>query len=756
MKVKIRWQVLKVLLDLMKEKYEQSNLFQPSPTNSVTDYFFLADRKQAPHSNHSTIGWALQQTFLDANIAEKSVYNYLHIPVTKQRDQFFLLDKKYPKLFFQYVGFKNFRAFLDWCAENGKLPKAIIEEQTSYLEEHQEQQNQYFYCYFPIQNKVTKAIGTFTNWKTLHLRYLDQYNEEIHLKGKVESKKKQFCITLYKDHTIDLKQDRSITFISLATRNSGPVPFRTIGTYAGVNNLGYPIAGEIIFEKISESVAKTSSPHIGVCAYPSLVNKNIVIERPDNSQPQPSIFPNYRRQQLKKLSGIYIGYIYVLKDNQPTFVEAMTIFRPDGTADCKGYSNIFYSGQLQLFSGGAYAKLVTTTDDDAHHFTYLFELKYQNDQVVNLEGFYVGSYKNKLVSGKEYLHRIANYSVENELKMEQDLREYTYTELFNEQPELASKLKSFLINPKKLKLLSRLNQPVIDERQQKRLAGTYWMYFYSSTRDIRQYVLKIDKTSNRAYLKTNNNQQFQGIFYLKDHFLFVRLESLLDSSEYLIQLLAYVGAPNQQKSVHSVEGIVTGLSNDDRTQRPVSLKTVLIKSKQLFESIACEQIPLASKRFALLNQNKNFPDLGYYLAGSRNNLLETRKGINLKEWKTQKTTDILARPFPNHARAMFKAACFTASEIRPYLTQPEKSEETVLNELAKEFLSQIQEACHHGFGYLEEDRIYFEKQIKTTLSPFASIFRFQDDWLQLDLYQFFRILPAFTTQSPVPTQEFFS
>lgn len=749
MKVKILWQVLKVLLEAMKHEYKTSELFNPVPSDSLTDYYFLTNRKKEEKNPISTIGWALQQTFPEQNIAEKSVYNYVHIPASKQRDQFFMLEKRYPAIFFNYIGFNSFPAFLNWCEKENKLNTVILDEQRSLLHQYKEQKFQYYFCYFPVKKQIVQAIATFKNWQTLQLNYIDFQQKAVQLKGKVETKKKQLYIALSRDYQVGLKQDQSVTFLSLSNIDyTSEQPTLLQGTYAGVNNIGQPIAGKIIFEKITEAIAKTASPRFVTNKYQQLLQQNLIIQKTDTFSPRLNpLNPDNRQKQLNKLSGIYKGYICISKekkDNYPTIVEAISIFRPDGSVECKGYSNIYYNGHIDLFSGGGYAKLATFTEDGAHQFTYLLELKYTDDKVAHMEGVYVGSFKSKLVSGREYFEKLYEYSEENELLINNKLTEYYWADFVNTRPSFCQKLQKYFVKNDQFTLLRQLSSPLASRLQQKRITGVFELYFFSSAKTIRKYILKIDGAANKVWLKTNNNPSNEGTLFIADNYLFLRLQALRESKEYLTQLITFIGNENDKPKLKRLEGIIAGLSDDEHTQRPVSLRCVLIRTKVKFEWASPEQISLGSPAFEQLNKGKLLPDLGYYLSGTNHNFIETHPTTNFQNLRILKNKDIFNKPTHSHAIAMFKAACFTATQINEFIDEDSTIEENQLNQLIEEFLSLVQDAVMHGFGYLPEHIEFLNREKQKSLHKFARAFTVENSTLQIDLCKIYRALPVFS------------
>jgi hypothetical protein len=737
MKVKILWQVLLVLLEEMKHQYQQSAVYHPINTDSVIDYYFLKDRKAEKEYSNSTIGWALQQAFPEMNIAEKSIYNYLYIPATKQRDQFFFLEKRYPDVFFRYIGLQGIGEFLNWCEKENKLTPAILTEQRNLINQLKEQKHRHFFCYFPIGEQIARGLAIFKNWKTLQLKYLDKNQQIVHLSGKIEIRRKQFCIVLYKDQKIDLKQDRSVFFLSFARASAdGQQPFKSAGTYAGVDEKGQATAGEIIMESISEDTYLATAPNFANDKYPHLLKQNLLITHPSQKtflNPTPL---NHQQKQLEKLAGIYKGYICVLKENQPTIIEAISIFRPNGTAYCKGYSNIYYSGHIELISGGAYAKLSTATADGAHQFTYLLELNYKQSDISHIKGSYVGSYKNKLVSGKEYFKRISKYTKEEESIINDDLNECSFDEF--KDKDFAIRLKDFFQNTNRLRLFDKLRQPAISETNKKRIAGNFIMFFHSSSKNIRQYALKMEPKQNKVWIKTKN-RIIEGSYYFVNHFLFIRAESIKNTSEYLIQFIIYIGEDHSKNILNSMEGIAAGLSDDDQIQRPVSLRFRLIRSHTNFEALPSKQIELGSPAFDALN--KEYENLAYYFAGPYDNFLETQAQINFHQNSNLKKTTPFNSSKANYATAMFKAACFTAIELNQYLTDYQDQNLNTVNQLAAEFTKQITEALNHGFGHRENNIQLLNDQKQQSLSRFSQAFNIKNGWIHFDLIQFYRALP---------------
>lgn len=740
MKVKVLWQVLQVLLEEMKKKYETTNKNISKIGNSLTDYYFLTEEKRQAE-NRPTIGWALQQRFPKKKLAEKSVYNYVYIPASKQRDQFFSLKKQYPTIFFQFIGFNNILSFLDWCVDKNKLTTELILQQRELLKAHADQQKQYFFCYFPIKKKVARGIASFTNWNVVQLNYLDSQEKEVQLKGKMERKRKQLSISLSRDYQLDLKQDSEITFLNLFWANDALAEQQFFqGTFVGVDRKGRPIASKIIFEKISAILAKSSELTFVNNKYAELTKNSLLIKNPALS-PLAEIdkISDTRQKQLEKLSGIYLGYICVLKNEQPTLFEAISIIRPDGSVDCKGYSNIYYKGHVKILSGGGYAKLFTITDDGVHQFTYLLELKYKNDQVSHMEGAYVGSFKNKLVSGREYFERKGAYSSDREKEIDIQLQEISFTDLLRKNEPFAVKLRNYYLEREQTSLLHQLAKPIECHFPQERINGTYLLYFFSSARNIRKYILKINVAKNKVFLKTNNRQHI-GTFIISGTFLFLRLQPIRHSKEYLTQVTAFIGDAQTTPRLATIEGVVSGLSDDEHIQRPVSVRCVLIKTEQRYEWQHSEQINLGSPAFAQLNHTSKFPDLGYYLAGSHRNFIETHPIANFKDFRNSKDKELFNKPYFSHGKTLFKAACFTATQVEQYLKQKDIKEEA-LNQLIEELILQLTDAFNHGFGYTQADKKFFEQQKKTTLKRYANAFVNVHEYLRIDKSVIHRYLP---------------
>lgn len=752
MKVKVLWQTLKVLLETMKAQYQNSERFNPVSVDSVTDYYFLASREKNEKNPMSTIGWDLQQTFPEQNIAEKSVYNYVYLPASKQRDQFFKLEKRYPAVFFKYIGCSDFSSFLDWCEQEDKLDSAILQEQRALLYQYKDQKNQYYFCYFPINRQIVQAVAIFKNWQTLQLTYLDFQQEEVALKGKVETKKKQLYVALSRDYQVGLKQDRSVTFLSLANSDyTSKQPTLLQGTYAGISIAGHPIAGKIVFEKITETVAKTASPKFINNRYTELLQQNLTVNQPNLFTPvQQGLSGDNRQKQLKKLAGIYKGYISILKnqkDQQPTIVEAISIIRPDGSVDCKGYSNIYYSGHITLFSGGGYAKLTTFTEDRAHQFTYLLELKYTNDNIVHMEGVYVGSFKSKLVNGREYFEKLCEYAVDKEYLMNEKLAEYQWANLLASRPLFARKLQRFFVKKDYLGLLQQLSRPAGNVLKKESITGVFNLFFFSSAKNIRKYVVEIDGTNHKVRLKTNNNPSSEGTFFIADSYLFLKLQPLQIIQEYATQIITFIGNKNEDSTIDSMMGIISGLSDDDQTQRPVSLRCLFVRTTVHFENANTEQIELGSLAFKKLNENDELPDLGYFFSGNHHNFIETFPDRKLQNLKTLKDANIGGTNTHSQAMSMFKAACFTALQIEDCIELARDNAEHELNQLTEEFLSQIKQAKMHGFGYLSAHRAFLEQAKQKSLYRFAQAFSCQHGLLQLDDCKIYRALPILTPTS---------
>ncbi len=742
MKITILWQVLDQLLSEMKRVYAEKTGKTIHQVKNVTDYYFLPSKERERDQKTMTLGRHLQETLGNKDIGEKSVYSYLHIPVSKQQNQTFNTNRSlYPNVFVRYLGMKGMKDFLEWCRQNNKLPEAITGRQHDLL--HPQTQPApappiHYDVYFSNGKKIGQGVCYLTEEKTVQLKFPvgprsdRRMLNQVILKGYPERNGQQIILHLSRTPTdVHSSTRRDKTFINFFLEDSSLKNTHWIeGTYTSVTEREAPrsVCGRVLF--VRRDSQNTPAEEVAPQHFLS-VGKDRLEANPGVHQK-----PRHASRIYEALVGVYESFVLVNGhyEDQPVIVSSILEIKSNGQVLSKGVAFKDYRGYVELATGlQDVVKIYVETPDERNYFTTLLTTKQTAANELLMKGVFTGFYKGRVRGGREYLRKIPQgYG-------DVDPRKYRLAQFDHEQ---ADEIRHFFlgesdglpddITPAYEQLRYLLwNQTTI--RSLPSLAGNYELYHYSAHKLIQRSVLQI-KANGKAIFRTGAREMTGDCTVSRD-LLAIRLRPIFDGDSFDAHIHVFVDPSliehppadrqNADALLQTMIGYWGGL-NDELEPKPACSRCVLVRSEQSFRLLSPGFVRIHSYEYKKLNEHPQRKNLGLFLSGTFNNYLETPRTVNPSDFtpftfQENEGRQILGRVFFQSALylAQFleqnktELPPLSAPEIQPANLSPEKHRQF----LELTILKQLKRAFEHGFGAQDQDCNLLRKATEGSNAP---------------------------------------